>query len=313
MYRFLASTRWLGWLLMVIIFAAVCAALSWWQWDRRAEVASDNANVSANWDADPVSLDAARAWLSKLPSAKEYTPVELKGEYLAEKRLLVRQRTPIESIGMEVLVPFRAQDGTVVLIDRGWLPNGDAKNQQPNDIPAPPKGQVTVVARLEKGEPDIGRKAPRGQIASIHLPTVAKLTSTPLLTGAYGQLAKETPAPDSAPQELPKPEGDEGMHWSYALQWAGFAVLFFVAFGYAAKQQARINREDMEALARGEEPRMRARKLPSAKPLKPRRDGTLHDEEEEDAILDTTSLAESSGAELDPDAWARAQRDRAGR
>jgi hypothetical protein len=214
---------------------------------------------------------------------------------------------------MEVLVPFRAEDGTVVLIDRGWLPNGDAKDQRPNSIPAPPAGQVTITARLEKGEPDIGRDAPKGQIASIHLPAVAKSTSLPVQEGAYGQLAKETPAASSRPQALPKPEGDEGMHWSYALQWAGFAVLFFVAFGYAARQQARINREDKEARARGEEPRMSARKLPRATVVKPRRDGSLHDEEEEDAFLDSADLAEGSGEELDPEAWARAQRDRAGR
>jgi cytochrome oxidase assembly protein ShyY1 len=313
MYRFLASTRWVGWLLMVVAFAAVCAALSWWQWDRRADVAADNANVSANWSASPVSLDTARPWLEDLPHSREYTQVKLEGRYLSEQTLLVRQRTPSSQIGMEVLVPFRAADGTVVVVDRGWLPNGSAADQRPDDIPAPPEGDVTVTVRLVGGEPDIGRDAPEGQIASIDLSRIAEVTGTDVKTGAYGTLAHEDPAPSSAPQPLPKPEGDEGMHWSYALQWAGFAVLFFVAFGYAARQQARLNREDREALERGEEPRMRARKLPTAKAAKPRRDGSLHDEEVEDALLESSPLAETEGEELDPDTWVRAQRDRAGR
>ncbi|MGO3153530.1 MAG: SURF1 family cytochrome oxidase biogenesis protein [Galactobacter sp.] len=313
MYRFLASTRWVGWLMMVVVFAAVCGLLSWWQWDRRAEVAADNANVSANWDSDAVSLDTARAWLKDLPHEREYTPVELTGRYLADETVLVRQRTVSSSLGMEVLVPFEAKDGTVVLIDRGWLPNGDATDQRPNDVPAPPSGTVTVTARLVTGEPDIGRDAPKGQIASIHLPHVGQLTGTNVQQGAYALLAQEDPAPEAAPKRLPKPEGDEGMHWSYALQWAGFAVLFFVAFGYAARQQARLNREDKEAIERGEEPRMRARKLPGAKAVKPRRDGSPHDEEVEDALIEDAPLAETTGEELDPETWSKAQRDRAGR
>ncbi|MGO2634592.1 MAG: SURF1 family cytochrome oxidase biogenesis protein [Galactobacter sp.] len=313
MYRFLASTRWVGWLLMVMVFAAVCGLLSWWQWDRRAEVAADNQNVSANWDSSAVDVDTARPWLQDLPHEREYTPVEMTGRYLSDATLLVRQRTVSSSLGMEVLVPFEVEDGTVVLVDRGWLPNGDAADQRPNDVPAPPSGTVSVTARLVPGEPDIGRDAPKGQIASIHLPQVASTTGARVQQGAYALLSHEDPAPAAAPKRLPKPEGDEGMHWSYALQWAGFAVLFFVAFGYAARQQARLNREDKEALERGEEPRMRARKVPRAKALKPRRDGSLHDEDVEDALLEATPLAEFSGEELDPEAWAKAQRDRAGR
>lgn len=313
MYRFLASTRWLGWLLMVVIFASVCAALSWWQWDRRADVAAENSNVSSNWDSDPVALSAAHGWLKKLPHSRQYQPVTMKGEYLTDSSLLVRQRTVASKLGMESLVPFRAEDSTVVLVDRGWLPNGEHQDQRPDDVPAPPEGEVSITVRLVEGEPDIGRDAPKGQIASVDLPKIAQQTGEDVQTGAYGLIASEDPAPASAPRPLPKPEGDEGMHWSYALQWAGFGVLFFVAFGYAARQQAKLNREDREARARGEEPRMQARRLPRQHAARPRRDGTPHDEEAEDALLDAQPLAETTGEELDPEAWARAQRDRAGR
>lgn len=290
MYRFLASTRWVGWLMLVIVFALVCAALSWWQWDRRSEVSSENRQVEANWDAAPVDLDTARPWLARLPEERAYTPVRLTGEYVADGTVFVRQRTLSSALGMEQLVPFRAEDGTVLIVDRGWLPLGDAADQRPDVIPAPPLGTITVTVRLKVGEPDIGRDAPEGQIASIDLGALAERTGLPVQTGAFGLLAAEDPAPATRPTALPKPEADEGMHWSYALQWAAFGVLFFVGFGYAARQQAKINRDEKaeaaEAAARGEEHVFRARRAPKAKAVRPRRDGKPHDEDVEDALLD---------------------------
>jgi cytochrome oxidase assembly protein ShyY1 len=290
MYRFLASTRWVGWLLMVMVFAIVCAALSWWQWDRRAEVSAENKQVAANWDATPQEGEDAVALFSDLPSDKEFLPVRLRGEYLSDATLFVRQRTLSSALGMEVLVPFRTQEGTIVLIDRGWMKNGDGPVQEPEDVPAPPSGTVTITARLKAGEPDIGRDAPEGQIASIDLAGVAQRTGLDIAGSAYGLLASEEPAPTTRPAPRPKPEADEGMHWSYALQWAAFGVLFFVGFGYAARQQARINREDREAAAEaaanGGVLQHSARRRQRTKVIKPRRDGALHDEEAEDALID---------------------------
>lgn len=290
MYRFLASTRWVGWLVLVMIFAVVCAGLSWWQWDRRAEVSGENRQVAANWDAAPADLATARSWLAQLPEERLYAPVRLTGQYVPDQTLFVRQRILSSAIGMEVLVPFRTQDGTVVMVDRGWMPNGQGAEQHPDNVPAPPSGTVTVTMRLKPGEPNIGRDAPQGQIASIELAATAQKTGLPVQTGAYGLLASEDPAPATRPTALPKPEADEGMHWSYALQWAAFGVLFFVGFGYAARQQAKINRDDKaaaaEAAARGEEQIFRARRAPRARAVKPRRDGKPHDEDVEDAFLD---------------------------
>lgn len=295
MYRFLASTRWVGWLLLVTIFAGVCAALSWWQWDRRAETAQENARVTANWDATPRDFAQVSDWFDTLPQERTYTPVRLEGRYLPEQTTYVRQRTLSSALGMEVLVPFRTDEGEVVLVDRGWMANGSAEDQHPDDVPAPPAGEVTVTVRVIIGEPDIGKDAPSGQVASVDLPGIAEMTGLPLHTGAYGMLDSERPAPATTPTPLPIPEADEGMHWSYGFQWAAFGVLFFVAFGYAARQQAKISQDEREALERGDDQLLRARRMPRAKPVKPRRDGTPHDEEIEDALVDAAERSSASG------------------
>ncbi len=150
------------------------------------------------------------------------------------------------------MVPFKVDTGETVVIDRGWLPIGNNNPGSPDAVPAPPQGTVTVVARLKPAEPELQRGAPDGQLASIDLAAYSAELGYPLLTGAYGQLASESPAVADMPFPFPKPSTEEGTHLSYSLQWFAFGVLMFIGFGYAARQQARnaaIDAEDAEAQA----------------------------------------------------------------
>jgi cytochrome oxidase assembly protein ShyY1 len=289
-YRFLASTRWLGWLLLVCIFAAACVGLGRWQMNRLDEARTDNSRVEANYDAAPLSFAQARPYFQTLPEDKAWTPVTMSGTYLPEDTLIVRNRPNNGSPGYEVLVPFRTEQGTVVVIDRGWLPIGDDSAGRPDTVPAPPAGTVEITARLKIGEPAVTRSAPEGQIASVELPHVAELLGYPVAPGAYGVLASERPSVAVMPTALERPSVDTGNHLSYSLQWFAFGVLSFVGLGYAARQQARINREDAqeaaEAQAAGVEVIHSAYRAPRARPTR-RRGDTPTDEELEDAYLDS--------------------------
>ena len=48
--------------------------------------------------------------------------------------------------------PLRTDTGQILIIDRGWLAPGNDQ-PEPDEVPAPPTGTVTVVARLMPGEP----------------------------------------------------------------------------------------------------------------------------------------------------------------
>lgn len=289
MYRFLASTRWLGWFLMVCVFAAACAGLGNWQMNRLDDARADNGLVEANYDAEAVPYAEAAGAFESLPEGDTWLPVTLRGEYLAEDTTVVRNRPLSGAPGYEVLVPFRTEGGDVVVVNRGWLPIGNETAGRPDAIPAPPGGTVDVVARLKIGEPHVQRTAPEGQLASIELPKFEQILGYDIATGAFGVLSSEDPAPASSPAALPRPEVDEGNHLSYSLQWFAFAVLGFVGLGYAAKQQARINREDREAAAEaaaaGVEVLHSAYRAPRRRAAK-RRDGQPTDEELEDAYVD---------------------------
>ncbi|MBX3196018.1 MAG: SURF1 family protein [Microbacteriaceae bacterium] len=232
--------RWGGYLALVVVFATACGLLSWWQWARRAEAVAEIERVTANYDAPPAELGDLLGGLDAWDVDDEWRPVVLTGEYLSDEQLLVRNRPYSGASGFEVLVPLLLENGRVFVVNRGWVPVGSSIDA-PDAVPAAPSGEVTIVARLQAGEPELpGRSAPEGQLATIHLPSVAELLDEPVYTGAYGILASEDPAPAERPAPAAKPVPDEGPHLSYALQWIAFGILAFIGLFWAIRRERRI-------------------------------------------------------------------------
>jgi cytochrome oxidase assembly protein ShyY1 len=287
-WRFALSSRWFGYLAITIIFAIACVGLSLWQIARRDQALYQIHLVQQNYDRNPVPITEALPSLESYKESQQWTPVSLHGRYLADRQLLVRNRPVNGEAGFEVLVPLQQDDGSIFVVDRGWLPTG-SKQEVPDHIPAPPSGEVTVIARLMAGEPTLpGRTTPAnsGQIATIQLHDIAKLVDHPSYTAAYGLLDSETPAPgDARPAAMMKPQPDEGPHLSYAFQWLVFGILAFLGLGWAVRQEYRIiNAADPEERERANE---RARRR-AAKPLT---DAEIEDAMVADAVADNV-LAE---------------------
>jgi cytochrome oxidase assembly protein ShyY1 len=266
-WRFVISRRWFGYLAVAVIFAVVCVLLSNWQVSRLEEKRLENSRVLDNYENAPRPLDevlkAPDSWQDDL----EWTPVAMTGSYLEDEQVLVRNRPRNGQPGFEVLTPLQLTDGTIFVVDRGWLPTGNAQDL-PDLVPAPPTGEVSVTVRLKPGEPALaGRSAADGQIATVELSQFAERLDAPVFTGAYGLMASESPAP-SEDRPLPafKPELDEGSHLSYALQWIVFGLLGFAFLGYAIREEYRhINADDPDERARAaERERKRAAKRSDA-------------------------------------------------
>lgn len=273
--------RWAIYIALAVVFAIACAFLSNWQFSRNEERSAQLALVEANYDASPVPLDELIPAGGELDPQDQWHPVRLVGSYVPGDELLVRNRPHGGTSAFEVLVPFRLEDGRVLLIDRGWVAPG--KDQpEPDAVPAPPAGGVTVIARLKPGEqlPSSGRSAPAGQVPTINLPliadTVSADTGDALEVSAYGIMVSEDPAPASAPQPLDSPSEDPGPHLSYAIQWILFAIMGFIFIGYVIRTERKHRREDAEDDETADAPR-------AAAPASRRRD---RDAEDEDALLD---------------------------
>lgn len=275
-WRFLLSGRWAGYLALAIVFAIVCSALGTWQLNRRAEARAEVARIDANYDASPVPIAQALPRLDEFSEDDKWLPVEVSGTYLIDEQVTVRNRPNAGSTGVEVITPLRQSDGTVFMVDRGWLPAYDEDSAGAHITAAlePPEGTVTVVARLKAGEPAIeGRTTSGDQLATIDLDELADRVDEPSYTGAYGVLVSESPPAAERPVAAPRPERDEGPHLSYALQWFVFALMGFIGLGWAANQERKL-------LAEGSTKTHAATASPSRKP---KRD---LDADVEDGILD---------------------------
>lgn len=274
--------RWAIYLTLAVVFAIACAFLSNWQFSRNEERAAQLELVERNYDAEPVALEDAIPAGGELEAQDGWQPVRMTGQYVANDQLLARNRPHGGTAAFEVLVPFRLDDGRVLLIDRGWVPPGQDQ-PEPDAVPAAPRGDVTVVARLRPGEPlpASGRSAPEGQVPTINLPliadTVAPGVGEALELSAYGVLVSEDPAPVTIPHALESPSEDPGPHLSYAIQWILFAVMGFVFIGYVIRTERRHRREDAEENAVEKSGAATAAAFPR------RRD---RDAEDEDAMLD---------------------------
>jgi cytochrome oxidase assembly protein ShyY1 len=270
-WRFLRSPRWAGYLALVIVFAIACCALGTWQLNRRAEALAEVARIDANYDADAIPVADALPDPTAFDVDQRWRVVALSGEYLADDEVVVRNRPFEGSSGFEVVTPLRLDDGSVFMVNRGWI--AQDSDGRPSDFESPPAGHVEVEARLKAGEARIAGRTSTGiELATIDLDELAERVGEPSYTGAYGILVQDRADADEAPLAAARPVRDEGPHLSYALQWFVFALLGFVGLGWAANQERRGLAEASAAPG--------ARKAPREprKPPRERRDADVEDE-----------------------------------
>jgi len=228
------SRRWLGALLVAALFALACVFLGQWQWGRHEAKAARAQRIESHYFASrPVPLPQAMPRPdANLPRAEEWTLVTATGRYDPAHAMLVRNRPNNGVFGYEVVVPLGLANGTSVLVDRGWIPNGRTASE-PSRTPDTPVGDVTVTGWLRVGEPSLGREMPPGQLASVNLAEAGAQAATPLY-GAYVIRRSEAGRPGERiehPQALEQPDTGQGPHLAYALQWwlaapVGFVLVF---------------------------------------------------------------------------------------
>jgi cytochrome oxidase assembly protein ShyY1 len=236
--------RWTGWFLAVSIFAIACVALASWQIDRRSEAVSKIQRVAANYDLPPIAFEEISELNEDSVVAFEWRNVELSGQYLVEKTLLVRNRAIAGQPGFVQLVPFQLSTGEVVVIERGWISADSDLN--PSDAFLPSDSQKEVIARVRLSEEIPNRESPEGQLTSINLGEIEVLLDNSLQTNFYLRLVSESPAEPSYPQPLSRPVLDEGNHLSYAVQWIIFAVMGFFALFWAIRQETEYRRMEKD-------------------------------------------------------------------
>ena len=237
--RLLREPAWARITLGVIALSVTFVLLGRWQMGKHLKVVASNTVIDANFSAAPVPLDQVLpTTTSPLARDRVWTSVRVTGQYEPQHQVVIRNRPLNGDYGYEVVVPLRLASGAALLIDRGWLESGQ-DFVRPDTVPAPPGGQVTVVARLVPGEGNATGQAPPGEEERIDINRIAAQAGGPVYRGGYAQLAQEQPAPAVAPTMLPKPDEDLGPYLSYAIQWWAGAIAAYVMLGVYLVRDAR--------------------------------------------------------------------------
>ena len=240
MYRFVLQRRWIGFLLLVVLLAAVCVRLGLWQFDRFSQRKVDNARISSNLVTDPVPVADLLDVGGSVAATQEWRRVSAVGTYDAEAQVVVRFQTREGGgRGVDVVTPLVTAEGSAVLVNRGWQP-GDAPS--PEQVPSPPPGEVTVIGWL-RADSAAGESATRpvqGQVRAISSTGIAATVGYPLVPG-YLALTEQVPATaELAPTE--RPDLGQGPHFFYGLQWFFFAGLAVFGWLYLAWVEAHPRR-----------------------------------------------------------------------
>ncbi|WP_262284625.1 SURF1 family protein [Micromonospora sp. MA102] len=250
MYRFLLTPRWLGYLALTLVAAAVMVFLGNWQLDRYRGRTAINERIDAGATMTPAPLREALpaptggpGTTGPVPADRlTWTRVTATGRYDSANVVLVRGRTVDNTVGFEVLTPLVLDDGSAVLVDRGWVPpvpGGNATAQPP--VPAAPAGAVTVTGRLvssESGGGAVDRRDGKLETRRISIPRLAKQLPYPV-SGGYVLLDHQTPAADPAFQAVPIGHTNNWQNFGYVVQWWLFAGMSLVGYGWVARREAR--------------------------------------------------------------------------
>jgi len=230
--------RWSSWILTAAVFSAACWFLSQWQFARQAEVVEANQVINLNFELEPAPIDQVLTFNQPWTSDLEFRPVVIEGSYLPETKLLIRNRPYDGQPGFLQLVAFEMTNGTIIWIERGWLPTG-INQDSPDAIPDVDSSFRTVIIRLRSSESPDARQAPTGQLPSIDIPKASLLlTASNVYKQSYGRLATEQPELNRG-VDLGKPQLSEGNHLSYAFQWIIFGLMALGAVFWNISQDRR--------------------------------------------------------------------------
>lgn len=250
----LRRPRWQLALLGVVLLSVVFVFLGRWQYHRHEAKVERRDAVRTNYDATPAPVEDLLT-TEGLADGAAWHPVVATGSYVTAGTLLVRNRPLDSQAGFEVLVPLRLDDGSLLLVDRGWVPARDTAASAA-EVPPPPSGTVRVVARVRPFEPSSGRTPPAGQLMRIEADGArTALTDLGLLEpggplepggllgpggllAGYAVLASEEPSPSAAPVLLPPPDVSLGVNLAYAYQWWLFAFALYAILAVALYREA---------------------------------------------------------------------------
>lgn len=225
--------------LLIATLVAAFGSLGSWQLRRLEERKAFNRILLARTSQPVVDVET----LGSDEAESTYRRVRATGRYRTADEVLIVGRSRNTLAGHELVTPLQLDDGTVLLVDRGWVPLD--VDDPPVDLAEPPAREVTVTGILfpsqERGL--FGpRHPPEERLTRMHRIEVERIAEQ--LDGSvrpwFLLLEQQEPATEGRyPERVTMPALAEGPHRSYALQWFAFALIALSTYAAVVIKEAR--------------------------------------------------------------------------
>ena len=216
-----------------VIAAGICVRLGIWQLHRLDERRAKNALVLDRGKAEPLPM---RALHEQDTSATHWRRVLVHGVADYDAEVVQTSRSQNGSPGVYVLTPVRPlEDGwgdTALVLLRGWLYSPDARKV--DLVPAREADTITVEALVTAFPPPrpgaIRSPSSANGIRVLDYDTLSAMMRRPLAPAVLLALGDTVSRDIALVTRIPPPSQSEGPHFSYAMQWFGFATVFLIGF-----------------------------------------------------------------------------------
>lgn len=167
------------------------------------------------------------------PAAWEFTRVKLRGSFLHDQEFYLGARTETGRVGLNIVTPFRLDDGRTILVNRGWVPEDkrDPATRSEGQLAGPLEIEALLRTDGWKGV-DFARPPNKPEERFyfwLDLPVMADDVSEPILEEIYvDAVASEVPGglPIGGQTRIQL----KNDHLEYAITWYSFAVILAVIY-----------------------------------------------------------------------------------
>ena len=218
----------------VVISAASFANLGFWQLGRAAEKLEAQSILEAELreNAGPIENIPA-GHLHRANPEMRNRHVQLQGEYLNDRTVLILAEFFDSQIGYGVVTPLRlTSNGKLVLVHRGWtsgiLPPDTPPNIRPIDGPVDIGGQVFIPPQDARVIPSqINPNEWPLRMRSLEIDVISEILGEPIFPFEVRITANQS---GTLTRHWPAVNPDVNQNLSYAIQWFTFAlIIIFVA------------------------------------------------------------------------------------
>jgi surfeit locus 1 family protein len=132
---------------LAVLFFVLFVALGTWQVKRRVWKLDLIARVEQRVHAPPAATPAPAEWPNVTAAADEYRHVVATGTFLDDSQTLVQAVTDLGA-GYWVLTPLRLADGSIVLVNRGFVSADDRERVRPGTSAQATETMVSGLLRM---------------------------------------------------------------------------------------------------------------------------------------------------------------------